>query len=140
MRKFIAFAFSIPMVVAVSLAADTPAIKRVPVKQTSAASGKEMFAAYCSTCHGLSGKGDGPAAAALKAAPSDLTRLAGTNGGKYPDLRVAEAIAATDVPAHGSKEMPIWGSLFKSLGAGTNDQVQMRITNLTAYIKSIQAK
>lgn len=35
--------------------------------------GKTLFEQYCATCHGKSGHGDGPAAAALKPAPADLS-------------------------------------------------------------------
>ena len=32
-----------------------PAVKHVAAPQTSAASGKQMFEAYCASCHGASG-------------------------------------------------------------------------------------
>jgi len=35
--------------------------------------GKKTFTKLCTTCHGESGKGDGPAAAALKQKPADFT-------------------------------------------------------------------
>jgi hypothetical protein len=47
---------------------------------------------------------------------------------------------AGNVVAHGSTGMPVWGDLFKSLDAGRTTMAQMRVANLTAYIKSIQAK
>ena len=39
----------------------TKKIKKSSITQTIAASGEEMFKTYCSPCHGLSGKGNGPA-------------------------------------------------------------------------------
>ncbi len=43
-------------------------------QQTAASSGaKALFEARCSPCHGTSGKGDGPAAAALDPRPRDYT-------------------------------------------------------------------
>ena len=51
-------------------------IRHVPVKATSPASGPEMYTSYCAVCHGLDGKGNGPAAEALKVPPPDLTALA----------------------------------------------------------------
>ena len=121
-------------------AADSPLIKQVPLKQTSPASGQEMFSMYCAVCHGTSGKGDGPAVAALKRAPGDITKLAAKNHGKFPEDRVSMSIAGSNaITAHGSNEMPIWGDLFKSLGS---DQaiVRLRVSNLTEYLKSIQTK
>jgi len=57
-------------------AAGKPEVKKTPIKQTSAASGNEMFAQYCTPCHGAEGKGNGPAASAMKARATDLTQLA----------------------------------------------------------------
>jgi mono/diheme cytochrome c family protein len=116
-------------------------IQHVPVKPTSAASGKEMFNTYCAVCHGTDGKGGGPAASALKAPPADLTTLAKNNGGKYPALKVTSAIRGeSDHPAHGSKEMPVWGSLFLNMSHGHESEVQQRVSNLSQYIESLQAK
>jgi mono/diheme cytochrome c family protein len=116
-------------------------IKHVTVTQTSPASGKEMYTAYCATCHGTDGKGNGPAANALKNPPANLTTLSSSNGGKFPSLKISEAIRGdSTISAHGSKEMPVWGSLFWSMSHGHDTEVQQRIANLTDYIESLQAK
>jgi len=116
-------------------------IKHVPVKPTSPVSGKEMYTAYCAVCHGADGKGGGPAASALKTPPTDLTLLSKNNGGKYPALRVSASIRhESELPAHGSKEMPVWGSLFWNMSGGHESEVQQRTANLTHYIETLQAK
>ena len=116
-------------------------IKHVPVKAVSPASGKEMYMSYCAVCHGTDGKGGGPAASALKAAPTDLTLLSKTNEGKYPALKVAATIRGeTALPVHGTKEMPVWGRLFWSISSGHHSEVQQRVVNLNQYIESIQQK
>lgn len=116
-------------------------IKHVPVKQTSPASGQQMFNTYCAVCHGKDGKGSGPAAEALKATPTDLTTLAAKNGGKYPSERVSSAIRGdVAVPAHGTKDMPVWGSLFWHMSQGHQGEVQLRLANLNKYIESMQTK
>ena len=118
-----------------------PEIKHVPIKQTSAASGAEMYKTYCAVCHGADGKGNGPAAEALKVPPTDLTTMASRNGGKYPSLKVSAMLRGEEVlAAHGTKEMPIWGNLFWSMSGGHEAEVQQRITNLDKYIESIQKK
>ena len=38
------------------------------------AKGKQLYAKHCQQCHGISGKGDGPAAKELDPKPADLTR------------------------------------------------------------------
>jgi mono/diheme cytochrome c family protein len=140
---------SIALIVCAGIAAaqnktqDQPekAIKHVPIKATSPVSGTEMYTAYCAVCHGTDGKGGGPAASALKVPPSDLTLLSKNNGGKYPALKVTSAIHGEgSVPAHGSREMPVWGSLFWKMSSGHESEVQQRVTNLTQYIETLQAK
>jgi len=116
-------------------------IKHVPVTPTSPTSGQEMYKAYCAVCHGLDGKGNGPAASALKAIPTDLTILARRNNGQYPEMKVVSIIRGeANLPAHGNQEMPVWGQLFWTMSHGHEGEVQQRISNLNSYIKSLQAK
>ncbi len=108
---------------------------------TSAGSGKEMFQAYCASCHGANGKGDGPAAAALKSPPTDLTALSKNNGGKFPSDRVFSILRGQSaVTAHGNRDMPVWGPVFWHMSQDYESEVQQRIANLTHYIESLQAK
>ena len=117
-------------------------IQNQPIKATPANSGSEMYKEYCAVCHGKDGKGDGPAAAALKVPPADLTTLAKQNNGKYPNLRVTSILRGqTQLAAHGSQEMPVWGPLFHALDTSqSNSIVEMRITNLNSYLESLQVK
>jgi mono/diheme cytochrome c family protein len=116
-------------------------IQHVPLKPTSPASGNGMFTSYCAACHGAEGKGNGPAAEALKTPPSDLTALSKNNGGKYPALKVASAIRGeAAVGAHGNKEMPVWGDLFREISAGHQTEVDQRVANLVNYIKTLQSQ
>ena len=128
---------------ALSLLGDLSAqtIKKVPLASTPANSGKAMFANYCAACHGAEGKGDGPAVAALKTPPPNLTQLTARENGKFPDNRVANILSGmVSVNAHGSTEMPIWGELLKTVSRNDQNTVQLRISNLTDYVKSLQAK
>lgn len=107
----------------------------------SAVSGKDMYVAYCASCHGIDGRGNGPAANALKVAPTDLTTLAKNNGGSFPALHIAHTIEGEKtIAAHGSREMPIWGQRFWTMSQGDRGQVQLRVKNLTEYIGSLQQK
>ena len=47
-------------------------------------SGRNEFLRSCASCHGVSGKGDGPVAKSLSPPPSDLTRLSEANNGVFP--------------------------------------------------------
>jgi len=116
-------------------------IKKTAVQPTSPTSGKEMFNSYCAACHGKDAKGTGPAAPQLKQAPADLTTLAKRHEGKFPDQYVANVLRfGTKSPSHGSSDMPVWGPLLSSVSSHDNAQVEMRIANLVAYIKSLQVK
>jgi mono/diheme cytochrome c family protein len=118
----------------------TPNVKIVPITPTAASSAKDMFMNYCASCHGKEGKGDGPAAPAMKTPPTDLTLLAAHNGGKFPEDRVFYSLQGGVVPAHGSEEMPVWGDVLKSLNAGSSNLLHLRLTNLTYYIRDLQKK
>lgn len=110
----------------------------------TAEAGRQEFNIYCVPCHGESAKGDGVAAAALKDKPADLTLIAARRGGKFDKEVVAEIIdGRQDMPAHGSREMPIWGD---HLGADAVDQgdaeslTQGRVALLVAYLETIQVE
>ena len=124
------------------LAAQVPTttIKPVGAKPTSPASGKEMFHAYCASCHGVDGKGSGPAAAALKRQPTDLTSLARKSGGKFPAMQVMSSIKDGTQTGHGSKDMPIWGPILSTVSSDSPAVVTQRVGNLVGYIESMQVK
>ncbi|HWF14373.1 MAG TPA: c-type cytochrome [Candidatus Acidoferrales bacterium] len=121
-----------------AMAQDT--VKKSTIPMTSASSGQEMFNTYCAVCHGTSGKGDGPASSEFKIAPANLTMLAKNHNGTFPEAYVSQVIQTgpRDAKAHGSKDMPVWGRLFASLGDDAT--VKLRVHNLTTYIGSLQAK
>jgi mono/diheme cytochrome c family protein len=101
-----------------------------------------VFVRYCSACHGTHGRGDGPAAPVLQPPPADLTRITRRHDGLFP---VAEITAAIDgravIPAHGSREMPIWGTRFTEMGGGgPRGEVVLHdvLRTLIDYLQSIQ--
>ncbi len=101
--------------------------------------GRDSFDLYCASCHGPSGKGDGPVAASLRTRPADLTTLAGRNGGTFPRQSVVTYVAgsARAVAAHGTTDMPIWGTIFRALDA-SDARARVRLSNLVAYVESMQ--
>jgi mono/diheme cytochrome c family protein len=102
-------------------------------------SGKEMFKYYCAACHGEDAKGHGPVAPALKVPPPDLTALSKGNSGKFPEEHFVSVLKnGANAPTHGTADMPIWGPIFSVLNA--QRLVNLRISNLTRYLESIQQK
>jgi mono/diheme cytochrome c family protein len=102
--------------------------------------GKDSFEAYCASCHGSTGTGDGPVANALKRRPANLTILAAGNGNRFPRERLAATLTGQGrtVAAHGTTEMPIWGPLFRVFESDA--RVRVRIENLVNYIETLQAR
>jgi len=116
-------------------------IKRVAVQPTLAGDGKAMFKEYCATCHGVEGRGNGPAMNATKKRPADLTQLARKNRGTFPEVPVMNYINGDDaVAAHGTRDMPIWGTLFRSLDPESEGVAKIRVKVLADYIKTLQAQ
>ena len=103
---------------------------------------QQYFVRYYSACHGVHGRGDGPAASILQPPPADLTRIAQRRDGLFP---VAEMTAYIDgrtvIPAHGSRVMPVWGAYFGDMaGGGPAGEAVVRslLQALIDYLQAIQ--
>lgn len=117
------------------LVASTAAVGRAD----DVALGRQIYLERCASCHGLTGEGDGPVAAALTTPPANLRRLSERFGSPLPEDRVARFIdGRAEVKAHGPRDMPVWGKHFY---AETHDEraVHRMIAELVAYLQSIQS-
>src|SRR5579863_7500671 len=113
----------------------------IPVNRTPPNNGKQMYTNYCTPCHGADGRGNGPAAVALKTRPTDLTQLTKNNKGKFPDTHIVSILEfGSDVPAHGSATMPVWGPILGTMNRANIQDKQLRISNLTRYLQTLQAQ
>ena len=113
----------------------------IPVNRTSPTNGKQMYTNYCAACHGVDGKGNGPAASSLKARPTDLTELQKDNHGKFPDTHIVAILQfGASVPSHGSATMPVWGPILANMNQSNSQEKQLRISNLSRYLESIQVR
>ena len=93
-------------------------------------SGKQLYIQYCSSCHGIAGRGNGPVSPYLKIKAPDLTLLKKNNKGIYPLSKVMSAIdGSRAVRAHGDREMPVWGEIFRKEAEDT------KYSELTALLK-----
>lgn len=102
----------------------------------------------CASCHGTSGRGDGPLVRYLVTPPTDLSRLAQRNGGVFPRDRLVTLIdgrSSTAIGPHGSREMPVWGNTYveRFTQAGGNPQVaedaaRLRILDLVNHLERLQ--
>lgn len=105
-------------------------------------SGQEIFQRFCSSCHGESGRGDGPVAATLAVSVPNLTELSRRYGDRFPAQELRETIDGRNlVIAHGARTMPVWGYEFWwEDGADIEAETTARetIDKLVEYIRSIQ--
>ena len=108
---------------------------------TDSLDGRVLFRVYCTPCHGVDGKGGGPAASDLKKKPPDLTLISRRNGGKFPVARVQRIISGEQeiTSAEGPREMPVWGPVFWQI-SWDQDLGNIRIYNVTMYLESLQQK
>jgi len=110
------------------------------IQSSSQVSGADLYKQNCAACHGNDLKGTGPAPEPYQA-PPDLTTLARRHGGKFPDAYVADILKnGVVMPAHGLADMPAWGTDSRLTSQSDPTQVGLRITELTNYLKSLQAK
>lgn len=121
-----------------------PSVQAAPPVEVKPAptplTGAQLYTAYCASCHGVDGKGDGPAAPALKTKLPDLTLMAKKKNGKFPDGDVFQVIKwGGGIVGHGSKEMPVWGTAFRTLDHD-EAEVNLRINSLIHYLESTQQK
>ena len=122
---------------------EPPAVEMENPDAGSPARGRVSYRLYCASCHGNAGKGDGSVARYLKSAPTDLTKLAHANKGKFPADRVYASIDGRNpVAGHGGADMPVWGLSFQDPGKTDNQEpmVQHKIRDLVAFIEAIQAE
>ena len=149
LKRFVSFSLSFAAVCAVAAvcAAIVPAQQSsvtISVARTRANDGKQMYANYCASCHGVDGRSRGATAVGLNIAPTDLSTLSRNNHGAYPALHVAAVLKfGIESPGHGSKEMPVWGNVLRDVngqGSENADIESMRITNLVRYVETLQAK
>ena len=110
--------------------------------------GKDEYVRSCAACHGVTGKGDGPAAKSLNRPPADLTKLAKDNNGVFPVSRVYDVIdGRIEVIAHGTRDMPVWGETYafelKYSGSPLSKAIiettiRLRMLALIDYISTLQ--
>ncbi len=87
--------------------------------------GKELYEMSCTSCHGMSGKGDGPAAVSLRPKPRNLSDPAYM--GTLNDQYLYDVISKGGGAVGKSPFMPGWGTTLSDKD----------IANIIAYIRSL---
>jgi mono/diheme cytochrome c family protein len=125
--------FFLGSVLAIALALEIPAL-------AADDTGARLYFNHCAACHGDDGEGTGPVAASLRVAVPNLRSLAQRNGGVFPADAVTAYVDGRDpVAAHGDRQMPIWGDVFRGPEQGTAQRtVRRRIAALVEFIAMLQ--
>jgi mono/diheme cytochrome c family protein len=111
-----------------------------------AAVGHQEFRHACAVCHGLGGTGESVMTTLnlLTVRPTDLTQLSKKHQGQFPFWQVYRIIdGREEVKGHGTRDMPIWGEVFRQPHVGKRvDETSVigRILALVYYLQSIQEK
>jgi cytochrome c6 len=89
------------------------------------AEGRKLYTAYCTSCHGDKGKGDGIAAGSLPVKPKDHTDGATMN--PLTDQFLGDVIAKGGGGVGKSSFMPAWGSSLN----------EKQVRDIVAYIRTL---
>lgn len=107
-----------------------------------AMSGEQLYGRFCASCHGATGRGDGPVASSFKVEVPDLTLIARRAGGVYPRDKIEKIIDGRHVlAAHGTRTMPVWGEDFGRLELGNPDaerSTRVILQRLADYVWLLQ--
>jgi mono/diheme cytochrome c family protein len=101
-----------------------------------ASTGEALYRRYCASCHGVTGRGDGPVADALVARPTDLTRLRS----EVPDL-MQQIDGRRTIRAHGTAAMPVWGYVFEHARRGEPHKGRsslLEVQVLAEHVRNLQ--
>lgn len=136
MRVNIAFAVGMCIALTGLLACAGP---RMP----NTSDGRAFFNENCVSCHGTTGRGDGPSSKDFPVTPANLTLLSRANGGTFPTVKALAYIYGDPVQGHLARVMPQFGQLM------SDDLVPVEIDGvftptpralaaLLVYLESIQ--
>jgi mono/diheme cytochrome c family protein len=91
------------------------------------AEGKDLYVAYCGSCHGDLGKGDGVAARSLPVKPADHTNSAVMS--QLSDTYLTDIITKGGSAVNKSGFMPAWGSSLNP----------KQVANVVSYVRSLSS-
>ena len=106
--------------------------------------GQLLYMEKCASCHGVTGRGDGPAAIGLGTAPEDLTRIAARRGGIWPMLEVMSIIDGYSRRTLPREDMPIFDDFLEGemidfdTGNGLTTPTPTKLIEMVNYLETIQ--
>jgi mono/diheme cytochrome c family protein len=116
------------------------ALAILPAHAADAPKGRDLFMNHCAACHGADGEGGGPVATVMQVTPPNLRALSQRNSGTFPGATITAYVDGRELKAaHGDRQMPIWGDVFRGPEQGTAERtVRERIKALVDFIEELQ--
>lgn len=116
------------------------ALAALPAHAAEPPKGRDLFMNHCAACHGADGEGGGPVATVMQVTPPNLRALAQRNRGTFPRESVVAYVDGREMKAaHGDRQMPVWGDVFRGPEQGTAERtVRERINALVDFIAELQ--
>jgi len=121
-----------------------PTVTIVAARATTSVDGATLYQAYCASCHGRDGKGNGPAVHALRTPAPDLTRI----GVTHTDTDCVRHVMQEFLAGHRSSsepkvsendlDMPNWAPIFYAMWTSSSGVATMRMRNVARHVNSIQ--
>ena len=96
--------------------------------------GDVVYQAYCSSCHGIAGRGNGPAAALLGKPVANLTLIAARDG-SFDRPHVMSHIRG----GYATDPMPEWHRIIRDTYR-SDGREQLVVRNVTLYVEMMQVK
>ena len=135
--------FSVLLIAAGTVAAEV-VIKQVPMtsKDIVGLDGQGMYDQLCAVCHGVDGKGDGPANPALDRPAPDLTQLSADGRPGYTHAELESVIAGRDRTVHKDMVgMPLWETEFQYVrswnGRPRTSYARVKVHTLAEYVEGM---
>lgn len=112
------------------------------VSQEAGRTGQQLYRTHCASCHGTTGRGDGPLAEYLTVRPANLTGIAARNRGVFPADVVSRIVDGRRVlKTHGDSAMPVWGDVFSLSGNPDADTAAAeKIRAVVSHLESLQQR
>ncbi len=135
--RFTLIALTLAIIAALSGCAD-----EVCMNLSGRYSGAILFQLHCASCHGEDARGNGPVAEFINVKVPDLTQISAAHGGNFPDDEIFRIIdGQAEMPAHGSRHMPVWG--YEFFGQEADDEAAHaeateKVKALVNYVRKLQ--
>lgn len=106
--------------------------------------GRMLYLENCASCHGDTGRGDGPAASGLGTTPANLTQIAARRDGVWPMLEIMSIIDGYSRRTLPREDMPIFDDFLNGdmidfdTGDGVITPMPTKLIEMVNYLETLQ--